>query len=221
MSVELYDEHEQSQRVQNWLKENGVSIVIGVVLALAAIFGWRQWQNYQVGQSNLASDYYTSVQLELQEERLDGAIAQFDLMRENVANHSYTRLAAMQLAARHVEAGQVEPALALYQALLNDGDLASLEPIVRIRLAQLHAANGDSAAGLNVVAGDAPAGFEALWLETRGDLMFDQGERAQAESYYQQAVDQLRGEGGNFRTVETKLNAVRSASIETATDEVS
>ncbi|MEM7053957.1 MAG: tetratricopeptide repeat protein [Pseudomonadota bacterium] len=214
MSVELYDEHEQSQRVQNWLKENGISLIMGVVLALAAIFGWRQWQNYQAAQADLASDYYTSVQLELQEDRLEGAVAQLNVMREAVASHSYTKLATMQVAASQVENDQLEPALALYQELFDAGDLQSLEPVVRLRLAQLYAANDNSVAAIEILSGAAPIGFESLWLETRGDLMFDQGELNQAENYYQQAVDQLRGEGGNFRSVETKLNAVRSTTSE-------
>ena len=210
MSVELYDEHEQSQRVQNWLKENGFSLAMGVILALAGIFGWRQWQEYQVGQGNLASDYYSTIQRELEEERLDEAVAQFELMREAVDGHSYTRLAALLIAARQVEAGELEPAIAIYQGMVDGGDLESLGPIVRLRLAQLLAANDDAAAALQVLTGEAPIGYEAMWLETRGDLSFDQGQLQQAESYYQQAVEQLRGEGGNFRLIETKLDAVRS-----------
>ena len=60
MAVELYDDHEQSERVRNWISENGVSIVMGVVLALAGIFGWRQWQDYQVVQAPLAKEYYVA-----------------------------------------------------------------------------------------------------------------------------------------------------------------
>ena len=211
MSVELYDEHEQSQRVQNWLKENGFALSMGVVLALGGIFGWRQWQEYQAGQSNLASDYYTTIQRELEEDRLDEAVVQFDLMREAVNNHSYTNLAALLIAARQVEAGELEPAIAVYRGMLAGGDLESLEPIVRLRMAQLLAASDDAPAAMEVLTGDAPIGYEALWLETRGDLSFDQGQFQQAENYYQQAADQLRGEGGNFRLIETKLDAVRSA----------
>ena len=70
MAVELYDEHEQSERVRGWLRENGASLLIGVGLALAGIFGWRQWISYQDSRDLLASEYYTAIQLELDEDRL-------------------------------------------------------------------------------------------------------------------------------------------------------
>ncbi len=214
MSVEMYDEHEQSQRVQHWLRENGLSLIMGVALALAAIFGWRQYLEYQSGQAHLASDYYTAVQLELEEDRLEDAIAQHQVMRESVPSHSYTVLAGMLIAARQVEDGALQPAIDQYRDLLANQELESLEPIARLRLAQLLAATDQASEGIAVLVGDAPFGFEALWLETRGDLLLDQGQLQPAEQAYQQALDQLRGEGGNIRILETKLNAVRSSETE-------
>ena len=71
MAVELYDEHEQSERVRGWLRENGAALVIGVVLALGGIFGFRQWQGYQDAQAAMASDFYTAVQQEIEAEELE------------------------------------------------------------------------------------------------------------------------------------------------------
>ncbi|MEM1081546.1 MAG: tetratricopeptide repeat protein, partial [Pseudomonadota bacterium] len=200
--------------VQNWLRENGLSLIMGVALALAAIFGWRQYQNYQVSQANLASDYYTLVQTELQEDRLLEAIAQYDTMREAVPEHSYTSLAGMLIAAQQVENQELAPAIEVYRGLLANQELASLEPIVRLRLAQLLTATEQTEEAINLLAGDAPFGHEALWLETRGDLALDQGQLEQAEAFYQQALDQLQGQGGNVRLLETKLDSVRTTVVD-------
>ncbi len=47
MAFEEYDKYEQSELVQKWLRENGLSIVVGVAIGLVGIFGWQQWRNHQ------------------------------------------------------------------------------------------------------------------------------------------------------------------------------
>ena len=41
---ELYDTHEQGERVKSWLRENGSAIIMGLVLAFGLMFGFKQWQ---------------------------------------------------------------------------------------------------------------------------------------------------------------------------------
>jgi len=211
MAVELYDEHEQSERVRKWLRENGISIGMGIALALAGIFGWRQWQDYQSGQVLLANEYYTTIQRELDEDRPESAAEQFEAMRDAVGQHGYVALAGMLIAASHVAADQPEKAATIYQDLLDAGKWESLKPLIRLRMAVVDAAIGRSEQGLARLQGEPAAGYEALWHETRGDLLFELGRMGDAAEAYASASEQLRGEGGNFRAVEVKLDAVRSA----------
>ena len=44
---DLLDEHEQSERVRSWLRQNGAGLIGGVVLGLGAIAGWQWWQQQQ------------------------------------------------------------------------------------------------------------------------------------------------------------------------------
>src|SRR6185436_21174827 len=44
MSLEQLDEHEQSEQVRKWLRQNGSSIITGIALGLAAIYGYNLWQ---------------------------------------------------------------------------------------------------------------------------------------------------------------------------------
>jgi len=210
MAVELYDEHEQSERVRGWLRENGVSIVMGVVLALGGIFGWHQWQDYQVRQSTLANEYYAAVQDELDAGQLDAAQQQYATMREAVGEHAYVALAGMLLAATHAEQGESEAARDIYRDLLAVDEWPALRPMLRLRLAAAETAAGDAAAALRLLEEDPPAGFEALWVELRGDVLFDLGRHAEAAEAYEQAVERLAGEGNSTRLAEAKLDHVRS-----------
>jgi len=211
MAVELYDEHEQSERVRNWLKENGASIFLGVALALAGIFGWRQWQDYRADRAVLANEYYAAIQQELGAQQVDAAAEQLAAMREGVGNHAYVAMAGMLVAAAWAEAGEIDRAASVYADLLEQGDWPSLEPLARIRLALLEAARGQGEAGIQLLAGEPAEGYRGLWLETRGDILFDLGRLDAADDAYAAAVEQLRGAGRNFRQAEIKLDAVRSA----------
>ncbi|MFO7762370.1 MAG: tetratricopeptide repeat protein [Wenzhouxiangellaceae bacterium] len=211
MAVELYDEHEQSERVRNWLRENGVSILMGVVLALAGIFGWRQWQDYQGGQAALANEYYAAIQRELEADDVEAAAEQFAAMREGVGEHAYLALAGMLLASSLTEAGETERAAEIYGALLDAGKWPALEPVIRLRIALAETQLGRGESALARLEGNAPVGYEGLWLETRGDILFDLNRFGDAAEAYAAAVEQLRGEGRTFRQAETKLDAVQSA----------
>jgi predicted negative regulator of RcsB-dependent stress response len=212
MAVELYDEHEQSERVRGWLRENGAALVIGVVLAIGGIFGFRQWQGYQAGQGVLASDFYTAIQQEIEAESLDGAREQLQRMLEAVGDHAYADLGTMLLAGAEVEAGETAEARTHYSQLLERVTGTALEPLVRLRLARLEASVEQADAGLALLSGDAPVGFESLWLETRGDLLAGLGRTDEALEAYDAAVAQLEGEGNSARLVQVKLDALRSAS---------
>jgi len=211
MAVELYDEHEQSERVRKWLRENGVSIVMGVVLALAGIFGWRQWQDYQSDQAALANEYYAAIQRELEADNVEAASEQFAAMREGVGEHAYLALAGMLLTASLSEAGETEQAAEIYRTLLDAGKWPALEPLLRLRLALVEADLGRGESALSRLQGDAPVGYQGLWLETRGDILFDLGRFDAAAEAYTAAVEQLRGEGRSLRQTRTKLDAVQSA----------
>ncbi|MFU8876633.1 MAG: YfgM family protein [Wenzhouxiangellaceae bacterium] len=210
MAVELYDEHEQSERVRKWLRENGFSIFMGVALALAGLFGWRQWQDYQVQRSAMANEYYSAVQSELERQNLAAADQQYQAMTEAVKSHAYVSLAGMLLASAMVENGQTEQAAALYRELLDSVRQPALEPLLRLRLAALETALGQGESALGLLEGEVPAGYAGIWHETRADALFDLGRLADAADEYRRAIDSLGVSGQDSRQAEIKLDTVQS-----------
>ncbi|CAJ0945265.1 unnamed protein product [Ranitomeya imitator] len=46
--VEIYEnEHDQLEAVKRFFTENGKSLIVGVVLGIGALVGWRYWNNHQ------------------------------------------------------------------------------------------------------------------------------------------------------------------------------
>ena len=39
---------EQAEDLKAWWKENGISVIAGIALAIAALFAWEYWQKYQI-----------------------------------------------------------------------------------------------------------------------------------------------------------------------------
>lgn len=216
MAVELYDEHEQSERVRNWIKEYSSAIIIALILAFAGIFGFRQWQDFQANQQGLAADYYQVIADRLSAEELEPAVAEFEAMREAVGGSAYAGLAGMRLAAAQVDDGRLAPAEAIYRDVLDNRNLRPLWPVATLRLARVLEAQGESEAALALLDEPAPTGFEAAWAETRGDLMFERGQMDEARSAWQQARESRLADGANTRLLDVKIDAATAATGETS-----
>lgn len=208
MAVELYDEHEQGERVRNWIKENGFAVVMGLVLAFGGIFGFRFWQDHQLSQRLLAADYFSLIQAELEAGQTDSALEQFERMRSEVGRSPFVGLSALALASAQIERGRLEPAAQLYRDILANGQMESLWPLTRLRLARVLEAQGDLPAALALLDRErVPAGFAAIWAETRGDLLLGLGRLDEARLAYQDALEAGGGQGMGQRLLQMKLDA--------------
>ncbi len=214
MAVELYDEHEQSERVRKWIKEYAPAIVMGLVLAFGGIFGFRYWQDHQAGQRVLASEYYEVIRQEVQAGQLAGAEEQYQIMRDSVSRNSYVGLAGMHLASAYVADGQLSPAARIYREILDNRRLQSLWPVATLRLVRVLEARGDIEEALALVEGTPPHGFTAAWAEARGDLLFERGRVEEARLAWQEALDNQPAQGGNPRLLEMKIDATGLAAEE-------
>ena len=216
MAVELYDEHEQGERVRRWIKEYGFSLIMGLVLAFAGIFGFRQWQDSQETQRYMAAEYFEVIQNEVETGNLELAEEQFEVMAENISRSAYVGLARMMLAGAYVEQGQLEPAAQQYRAVLDARRLESLWPVATLRLARILEAQGDQDSALSLLDGEAPEGFRAAWAELRGDLLFERGDLDAARTAYREALDNLTADGGNPGLIQLKLDATAPGLTEEA-----
>ncbi len=206
MAVELYDEHEQGERVRQWLQSNLPGLIIGLVIALGGVFGFQQYQQAQVSKQSAAAGSYNAIQSLIDGGDLAGAEDYFGQL-QGLDESGYYKLAAMALAAAYVDAGRLAPAIEIYQALWVRTDIDSLRGMVGLRLARLLEGQGDSDEALSILSGTAPIGYEGAWAEARGDIYFDQSEFALARQAYQQALDAPTDMGFGTTLIQMKLDA--------------
>lgn len=191
------DEHEQSERVLAWLRENGMGLVTGLVLGLAAIGGWKWWGQHEHTQSLADADRYQSVvnAIEAGDEDVDSLLGKLD-------NEFYADLANLQLAAKQVRAGDNDAATKTLQAI--EVDDPRLGEIVNQRLARLLVDAGKSDEAMRLLDG----ADTAMALEVRGDAQFALGELDDARGTYGEALTKMDVASPRRKLLELKLMEV-------------
>ena len=198
---ELLDEHEQSERVRRWVRDNGLGLIGGVVLGLALVGGWKWWQSHQQGQREAQAAIYDSLQNQLKAQDLAKATA----TAKSLGTGPYSTLVALDLAKAQAMAGKRDEAIATLRAAKADDAL--LAGVLRGRLARLLLDAGKADEALRILAdADDPAGLGA-----RGDAHLALGHRDQARSDYDKALVLTTVGSPMRRVLELKLSEVGGA----------
>ncbi|GAB3367188.1 tetratricopeptide repeat protein [Lysobacter rhizosphaerae] len=191
---ELLDEHEQSERVREWLRRNGSALVFGIALGLAAIGGWQWWQRHQAAQqSKAASDYQAAVDAIQAGDK--AASAKVQAVPEGI----FRALAQLEMAKSQLQANQNDAAIATLRSVRTSDP--ALTAIVNQRLARVLIDAKQADAALKLVGN----GDSMVVLEIRGDAQLALGQRDQARDSYGKAL--LKAEVGTpqRRLIELKL----------------
>ncbi len=192
---ELLDEHEQGERVRDWLRRNALGLIGGVALGLALIGGWRYWQSHQQGQRAAASDSYAEIQRTLAAGDVERAATQAAALRTG----TLAALAALDLAKAQLEAGERDAAIAtLRQVSVAD---AALRQVVDQRLARLLTDAGKGQEAVSLLDG----ATDPVALEARGDAFAALGEAVAARGAYADALARLDLAAPQRRLLEIKL----------------
>ena len=191
---DLLDEHEQSERVREWLRRNGAGLIGGVALGLAAIAGWKYWERHQAKQQAVVADSF-QVAVDAAKANDKQAAAKIKALGDG----TYGTMAALELAKAQVDANQRDAAIATLRGIKSKDP--AVTAIVNERLARLLIDAKQADAALKLVAeADTPSG-----LEIRGDAQLAAGQRDAARKSYEQALAKLDVAAPLRRVVEFKL----------------
>lgn len=193
---EILDEHEQSRRVQEWLRRNGAGLVGGVLLGLAAVYGWRWWQQKEATENVRAADAYQKAVDAVATNSRKGS-AEVGRLPQG----TYRALASLSLARAQAEAGQRDQAIAtLRGAMPAQGPLRE---VIELRIARLLLDGGKVEQALSAVRGDS-----AAVEELRGDARVAQGRRDEAREAYRKALAKAEVGSPQRNLIELKYTQV-------------
>lgn len=184
---EYLSEREQVDRMRGWLRENLPWALAGVLIAVAGLVGWNQFQDYRVRQSEAAATLYTQALDALSRADRDAAAKLAGQLKSEYAKTPYADMAELALARFHVDEGKYGEAAKYLEDVMNTSQDDELRLVARLRLARVQRAAGQTDQALATLQGAQPGALAPAYAEVRGDLLLDKGDRAGALAAYQEA----------------------------------
>ena len=202
----LDSEKEQLEQIKGWLQENGLSIVMGIVLGLGGVYGWRGWQSYQADVAEEFSARITTIETHISEERYDQAVNQAQQVIAEAGNDLYVDMSRLLLARAHVSQGELDQAAKPLADVVAEKD-SPLNMIATLRLARIYLAQAKLDEASQLIPSTLDGAYARAFAELKGDLALARGQDDLARSSYEQAIS-LANNDPSSQFLQMKLEAI-------------
>lgn len=211
--MDVYEtEQQQVEAIKRWWKENGRSVIAGLVLGIGGMLAWRSWSGYAEAQATQASTQYQQVLGAVGSDDKSQARAIGEQLIKEYPKSPYSTLSALILARLAADEKDYELAQRHLRWVLDHGSDKTPETVVRIRLARVLLEQGEAGEALGVLEGQDPGTYANLYYETKGDILLSQGDKDAARGAYRRALAAAaQGSTGNRAVVQMKLDNLGDA----------
>lgn len=182
-------EEQQVEALKKWWAENGKSIIAGVVLGIAVLFGWRGWGDYQQNQAADASARYQAMTLASEQGQLEKVNEYAGELRDDYSGTVYAGQGSLLQASLLASNGKLEEAAKQLEWTRENATETVLRDIATIRLAQVQVALGQPDQALSLLEPVAATiAYTSLIEEIRGDAFRAKGDIEAAREAYDRAI---------------------------------
>ncbi|MEO3679234.1 YfgM family protein [Rheinheimera fenheensis] len=202
--MEIYSSEEQQvEAIKRFWQDYGKAIVGGVVLGLAALYGFRFYQADQREAAEAASTKFSQLVEQRDASASEDWLAQAQGFIDGSKADNYAVLAALLAAKDAVALQQFDKAATQLTWVLANTKQPELLAVTQLRLARLQREQGQLDAALATLAKPVPESFAAIQAELKGDVLVQAERLAEAKTAYQQA---LSSAGQNTQLLQIKLD---------------
>ncbi|MGB6977096.1 MAG: tetratricopeptide repeat protein [Gammaproteobacteria bacterium] len=199
-------EQEQIQAVKDWLKKYGLSIVIGVAVALLGSYAYRYWQQQQLIMAERASIIYAQM-LGSVAKNQPQQLQQFaDQLMTEYKRTPYAALAGLMLAKNAVNNSKYDFAVEKLQWVISHARDSAVRQIARIRAARILLAQNKAVEALALIQTVDNPQFQPAIDEVRGDILATQGNKGEARAAYQAALEKIPTSAMNRMWLQMKFD---------------
>jgi len=189
-------EEEQIAALKKWWKEYSSSILMGIGVSLAVIFGWQAYQQNQIDGKSEASLKYQQLitAVTAKDAETDGAETISFLaseLKEKFNDTEYAIYASLFIAKESVQNKDLDAAKTELNWVLANSEDTRIKHIVTGRIARILASQDKNEEALAMlVATDKP--FEGDYLEIIGDIKNRSGDKTGAIESYTKAFSLIK-----------------------------
>lgn len=205
MDIYASDE-EKGEEIKQWWRDNGTSVVIACLVAVASVFGTRYWFAYQQSVTESASMLYQTVISSVSTDNLDSADESAKILLNDYSNTPYAVFSALEMA-ELFSTTDAKSSEAYYSWVIDNAALEGHVEIARLRLARLLMNESQYDDALMVIAESTSTAFTSLFSELRGDIFIAKKEKSQAHAAYKTAIANLAQGEPRQQLLELKLDA--------------
>ena len=182
--MEIYStEEQQEEAIKRFLKENGMSLVLGAIVGLGGIWGWNYYQQAEL--DNIAEK---SIAFSKVVESKD-VVASGEKFAAAHSDTQYSQLAQLLVVKSLVENKDYDKAITILKEVISSDVESSVKSVATVRLARIELATGKIDAALSTLKSIDDEAFTVIKNELSGDAYIAKGESEQARAAYQAAVD--------------------------------
>jgi len=181
MSDELKTDEERAEELKAWWRDNGTSVIVGVAIAMAGVFGWQQWQEYQTRQAESASAQFQQAQLAETDK-----VKALQVVSDEYSSTPYAALAALSAAATASQDDTATAIGSLKTAMA--GKDPNVATIAKLRLARTYIAEGKLGDAESLLDTKLAVAYTSLVEELKGDLYVAKEDLDKARAAYDKAI---------------------------------
>ncbi|PLC54879.1 hypothetical protein CR155_05320 [Pollutimonas nitritireducens] len=206
------EEQEKLDALRAWWERYGTICAVIVFVIVAGIAGWRGWQWYDGHRAGQAMGYFEALENAAAQEG-DDAVARIKAasttLRGDFSGSGYTTRGVLVAAQALQERNDLDGAREQLEWLIQNSADVALVSLARLRLAGVLLDQKQYEPALAQLT-DAPAGFEGLYADRRGDILLAQGKIAEAKTAWENALKEL-GSDPVAQIVRLKIDALGGA----------
>ncbi|MEO7917660.1 MAG: tetratricopeptide repeat protein, partial [Dokdonella sp.] len=196
-----------------------LSIVIGVVVGLSALFGYRYWQSYQIGQQSEAALQYGAANKAVEAGNRADADQIAMALQQNYPKSTYASLATLGIAERAVAANDLDAAEKALAWAQSHVETAELKNLVTLRMARLTLARDKPEDALKQLDSITKGTYSGLVADLRGDALFKLGRAGEARNAYEDALANVDPRAPSHSFIQMKMDRIpAAAAAQPATD---
>lgn len=181
-------EEEQVEALKKWWKENGRSVIGGIVIGFGIIGGWQGWQGYERNQGEAASAYFDAMRQAVQGKDFDKALEHGKRLVGEYGGSAYASFAALELAKLAYQRGEKSVARNHLRWVADSAPDPSIRDLARLRLGALLLDMNELPLLDQLLAEASLEAFAGEFAALRGDLELARGNREAARDAYQDAL---------------------------------